>query len=197
VNAAGRIMEWQDDFEEVEPNHRHCSHLWGLYPGDEIHPGVPELFKGARLSLERRGDESTGWSMAWKANFWARLEDGDRAAKLLSMLIARGGGNLFCLHAPYQIDGNFGGCAAVAEMLLQSHGGEIVILPALPKGWTTGSVKGLRARGGFELSIAWKDGVLSEATVRSFAGLPARLRYGTRTRDIALGKGERVSWDGK
>ncbi len=200
INAAGRILEWMDDFEETEIHHRHVSHLWGLHPGTEINPSVPELYQGARLSLERRGDASTGWSMAWKANFWARLHDGDRANKLLSMLIARGAPNLFCLHPPFQIDGNFGGCAAVPEMLLQSQettkdGAPVLeLLPALPKAWNTGSVSGLRARGAFEVSMEWKDGNLTKAEVKSLQGTPCKLRYGNTVRDVNVGKSQTFRW---
>ena len=196
VNAEGRIMELLEDFEETEVNHRHVSHLWGLSPGSEINPSTPELYKGARLSLERRGDASTGWSMAWKANFWARLHDGNRAEKLLAMLVNRGAPNLFCLHAPFQIDGNFGGCAAVAEMLLQSQetteAGHPVLelLPALPANWTTGKVSGLRARGGFEVEIAWKDGKVTSCRIASTDGRKVAVRFNGETKLI---KSERFS----
>jgi alpha-L-fucosidase 2 len=190
VNADGRIMEWQEDFEETEVHHRHVSHLWGLCPGSEINPSTPELYRGARLSLERRGDASTGWSMAWKANFWARLHDGDRAEKLLSMLIGRGAPNLFCLHAPFQIDGNFGGCAAVAEMLLQSQettaDGQPVLelLPALPKAWHTGQVRGLCARGGFTVDIEWKDGAVTKYRVASSEPRAVTIRVNAQTKTV-------------
>jgi len=210
VGKAGQLQEWLEDYDETDPHHRHVSHLYGLFPADQITPtGTPDLAKAARATLERRGDESTGWSMAWKINWWARLGDGDRAFHLLGALLkptgakdtnygSGGGGsypNLFDAHPPFQIDGNFGAANGIAEMLLQSQRekpGEdytIHLLPALPSAWPTGSVAGLRARGGIEVSIQWAAGKLVKATLKRVAGDgPVRLRTaGDVVVDAALG----------
>ena len=200
IGKDGRIMEWLEPFEEVEPHHRHVSHLYGLYPGNEISiKHTPELAEAARKSLVARGDKSTGWSMAWKINFWARLHDGDHAYKLLVDLLrpcvdrktnmTNGGGtypNLFCAHPPFQIDGNFGGCAGIAEMLVQSQTGEIELLPALPSAWKNGSFKGLKVRGGGEVSAKWKEGRLTEAGLKALVPGSFRIKLPADSANMSI-----------
>jgi alpha-L-fucosidase 2 len=197
VGPDGRLQEWLEPYPEPEPTHRHTSPMYGLYPGYEItRRGTPELAAACRKFLDARGDDSTGWALAWRMNLWARLGDGDRAHKLFAMLLRPAGNgsgslpNLFDSCPPFQIDGNFGGCAGIAEMLLQSHTGQIELLPALPKDWPQGSVKGLKARGGFTVDFAWQNSRVTSATIHSTGGSHGVLRTGQQTIPIIVKPGE-------
>jgi len=203
IGSKGQLQEWSIDFEEPEPQHRHLSHLYGFHPGDQItREKTPELFEAVRKTLELRGDAATGWSMGWKINFWARIFDGDHALKIIKNFFNyveegstdyTGGGlypNLFDAHPPFQIDGNFGYTAGVAEMLLQSHEGKINLLPALPSDWKSGKISGLKARGNIEVSLEWKDGKLLEATLLSPVNKTVMVQYNQKTIEIPLESGK-------
>jgi alpha-L-fucosidase 2 len=208
VGRFGQLQEWLEDRDDPNDHNRHVSHLYGLFPSNQISAQTPEFFKAARISLEHRGDAGTGWSLAWKINFWARLLDGDHAMLILYNLLTApgshgktfdsGGGvfpNLFDAHDDhtFQIDGNLGATAGIAEMLLQSQSGEIVLLPALPGAWPEGRVRGLRARGGYEVGIAWAGGKLVAAEVRNVSATSGTLvRDGDRTARVDIPRGQAV-----
>jgi alpha-L-fucosidase 2 len=221
IGSWGQLLEWMNEktsdptLDKPTDTHRHVSHLFGLFPGHQISSLTPDWMNAARTTLKARGDAGTGWSMAWKIAYWARLQDGDHALKMLRGQLAVPGSaarqeriaagfdsnggtfpNLWDAHPPFQIDGNFGATAAVCEMLLQSQTGEIQLLPALPTNWPTGSVNGLRARGGFEVDETWQDGKLSSATIHSATGGTAQVRCGTKTAEFDVPPGKAIKVDG-
>jgi alpha-L-fucosidase 2 len=209
IGRHGQLQEWLQDLDQPKNTHRHVSHLWGVFPGHEINPQTPDLFRAAQQSLRFRGDDGTGWSLGWKTLFWARFLDGDHALRLIhrqlravpaviTKVSTQGGGtfpNLFDAHPPFQIDGNFAATAGVCEMLLQSQSDEVVLLPALPAAWPAGSVSGLRARGGFELAFTWQSGRLASVEVRSLLGRPLALRSGSRHAEFNTVAGETLRLD--
>jgi len=191
IGAQGQLQEWKEDWDArvKEQNHRHISHLYGLFPSDQIDPRTtPNLANAAKITLNKRGDVTTGWAIAWRINCWARLLDADRTYHILKLLLdpSRTYPNMFDAHPPFQIDGNFGGANGIAEMLLQSQNGEIHLLPALPAAWPTGHVTGLRARGGATVEITWDKGTLTAVKLQSRAGGKFTIRYGQEMRSIAI-----------
>jgi alpha-L-fucosidase 2 len=195
------IQEWINDYEETEPGHRHMSQLFGLYPGDLITPADTALFAGAGRTIARRlanGGGHTGWSRAWIINFYARLLDGEKAGENVNALLQKSTlPNMFDNHPPFQIDGNFGGIAGIAEMLLQSHAGGVQLLPALPKAWKNGKVKGLCARGGFVVNMEWKEGKLVHCSILSRRGNVLALKYGDHEKKLNTKAGNRYEWGGE
>jgi alpha-L-fucosidase 2 len=209
IGKHGQLQEWMTDIDDTTSHHRHVSHLWGVYPGEEITPrATPDLTKAAIKSLQYRGDDGTGWSLAWKINYWARFLDGEHAYTMIRKLFTpvydagqkmSGGGsypNLFDAHPPFQIDGNFGGAAGILETLVQSHLNELDILPALPKALPDGHLKGLCARGGFEISMDWKQERLTGLNILSKAGNVCKIRYGSKTISVPTTKGKTYRFDG-
>jgi alpha-L-fucosidase 2 len=201
IGSDGRLMEWSEEFKEPEPGHRHISQLYGLYPGYQFTASkTPDMMAAARKTIDYRlahGGGHTGWSRAWIINYWARFRDADKAYDNVQELLRKSTvKNLFDMHPPFQIDGNLGGTAGIAEMLLQSHDGEVNLLPALPKSWSTGAFRGLRARGGFEVTLAWKDGRVERAEIKSLLGKPCRLRCGNVVRDFDTIAGKTYTFTG-
>jgi alpha-L-fucosidase 2 len=208
VGGRGQLQEWLDDLPEAEPQHRHTSHLVGLHPGDQITPdGTPELAAAAARTLELRGDKSTGWSLAWRISLWARLRNGAAAHRLVRELLTPAGDsgtdyvgdgsglypNLFCAHPPFQIDGNFGATAGIAEMLLQSHAGELEIFPALPDAWPEGTITGLRARGGIGVDLTW-SATGASAVLTADNDTTVVLRHQDRREEVSLSRGVPCTW---